>query len=192
MKQRTVASEGSLYPSHPPDSRILVSIPGHELSVVDRTMVMLSSLIIVGSVAWVPTVYAWAWKRWKTIPKEQKRRRLVYATLLLSLAAIAAVGPHRSPRVGQWLQARKWTLWRAWLKFVAFEVVADSSQTSFDFKNERAIIAVSPHGVFPFALALAALPEQASQAFGYFRPVVATATSLVPFVNSFLCWLKKM
>ena len=75
---------------------------------------------------------------------------------------------------------------------MAFEVVADSSQTSFDVKNERAIIAVSPHGVFPFALALAALPEQASQAFGYFRPVVATATSLFPFVNSLLCWLKKM
>lgn len=185
-------SEGSLYPTHPPHSRILLSVPGHDLSVVDRTMVMLSSLVVVGSVAWVPIVYTWAWKRWKTIPKEHKRRRLVYATLLLTLAAFAAVGPHRSHRVGQWLQVRHWSLWRAWLKFVAFEVVADSSQTSFDVKNERAIIAVSPHGVFPFALALAALPEQASQAFGYFRPVVATATSLFPFVNSLLCWLKKM
>ena len=192
MNQRTTTQEGSLYPLHPLDSRVLLRIPGNEMTVFDQTLVMLSSLLIVGSVAWVPLTYAWAWNRWMSIPKEQKRRRLVYATLLLSLLALATVGPHRSPRVGRWLHARKWYLWSAWLKFVALEVVADSTNPSFDIKSDQTIIAITPHGLFPFALALAALPQQASQAFGYFRPVVATATSFFPFVNSFLCWLKKM
>jgi len=190
--QKIVKSEGSLYPTHPAGSRILLRIPGDELTVCDRTMVMLSSLVIVGSVVWVPLAYAWAWKRWKEIPKDQKQRRLLCSTLLLSLAALAAVGPHRTTRFGEWINARKWTLWKSWLKFVALEVVADSSDSRFDFRNDKAILAVSPHGLFPFALALAALPEQAAQAFGYFRPVVATATSLFPFVNSILCWLGKI
>lgn len=192
MSPRTTTQEGSLYPSYPKGSQILLRIPANQMTVFDQTMVMLSSLLIVGSVAWVPLTYAWAWKRWMTIPKEQKQRRLVYATLLMSLAAFAAVGPHRSPRVGKWLHARKWYLWRAWLKFVALEVVADSTTPSFDVQSDQTILAITPHGLFPFALALATLPEQASQAFGYFRPVVATATSLFPFVNSFLCWLRKM
>jgi hypothetical protein len=152
---------------------------------------MLSSLTIVGSVVWVPLVYSLAWKRWKRIPKEDKRRRTIYATILLSVVAFAAAGPHRYHRLGKFFKLKKWSLWTAWLKFVAFEVIADNpaSLKSFDVKKDQAIFAISPHGIFPFALGFAALPDLASRAFGSFRPVVATATALVPFLSTILSWI---
>jgi hypothetical protein len=126
------------------------------------------------------------------IPKDQGVRRAVYGSLLLACVAAKVVGPHRRPQVGQWLKAREWELWKSWLRFIAFEVIADSAEAAIDMKHKQAILAISPHGLFPFALAFAALPEQASEAFGYFRPVVATATNLFPFVNTFLKWLRSV
>ena len=130
--------------------------------------------------------------------------------MIVTAAALAVTGPHRHPRVGKWLEARRWRLWRAWMNFIAFGVISDQGQglgtdTEGPFaprngpggkvgsnplqKDEQAILAVVPHGIFPFALAFAALPERASQVFGEFRPVVATATALFPFVRTFLGWL---
>ena len=185
---------GSIYPAqHPPGSQVLVRIAdGGALSWLDSSLVTISSLVVVGSVAWVPIVFVWAWRRWKKIPKDQTHRRAIYGSLLLACLAVKVLGPHRQPRVGEWLNARHWYLWKSWLRFIAFEVVADSAKAATDLRNKQTILAVSPHGLFPFALAFAALPEQASQAFGYFRPVVATATNLFPVVNTFLKWLRSV
>lgn len=181
----------SLYPLPVPGSSVLARIPEGEITALDRFLVMTSSLAVVGSVVWVPLAYAWAWRRWKKIPREQKRRRMVYATLLLSLAGIAAIGPHRSHRIGKWLQLKRWRLWKAWLRFVAFEVIADnpSSLKSIDLQNDQAIVAVVPHGIFPFSLGFSVLTDIGTRVFGNFRPVVATATKLVPFLRSILSWL---
>lgn len=184
--------KSSIYPpAHAPGSQILMRIPHGELTRMERLLVMMSSLAIVGSVVWVPFAYAWAWKRWKLIPKEDKRRRTVYASLLLSLAALAAVGPHRYHRLGKIFKLKQWKLWTAWLNFVAFEVIADNpgSLKSFDVKKDQVIFAISPHGIFPFALGFAALPDLATRVFGDFRPVVATATALFPFLRTILSWI---
>ena len=188
-------SQSSIYPSqYPPGTQILVKIDDNEqLSTLDNTLVAISSLLIVGSVAWVPLVFVWAWKRWKKIPKDQARRRAIYGSLLLACLTFKVLGPHRRPQVGDWVNARHWFIWKSWLRFIAFEVIADSevaAKAAGHIKSEQAILAISPHGLFPFALAFAALPEKASHAFGYFRPVVATATNLFPFVNTFLKWLR--
>ena len=66
------------------------------------------------------------------------------------------------------------------------------SLNDFDFKHNQAIYAISPHGIFPFALGFAVLPELASRVFGEFRPVVATATSLFPFLRTILSWLNSV
>jgi 1-acyl-sn-glycerol-3-phosphate acyltransferase len=157
--------------------------------------VAISSLLVVGSVVWVPLAFVWAWKRWEKIPREDKKRRAIYGALLLACIAMKAMGPHRYHKVGSLLRARHWSLWKSWLRFFAFEVVADSARAAkamdrLNQDGQQSILAVSPHGLFPFALAFAALPEQASQAFGYFRPVAATATNLFPVVNTFLKWLR--
>lgn len=140
------------------------------------------------------TCSTWAWRKWKEIPKEDKKRRATYFSILLSIFAVAAIGPHRHKKVGQLWNVREWRLWTAWLKFVAFEIIQDKphKDLSFDTKKDQAIVAVVPHGIFPFALAFAALPAQAARAFGEFRPVVATATGLFPFVRTFLSWIGAM
>lgn len=178
-------------PAHAPGSKILVRIPPNEVTLLDRILVMTSSLFIVGSPLWVPLAYSWAWKRWKRIPANEKKRKAIYASILLSLVAFAAVGPYRSPRVGRWLRLKQWRLWKAWLKFVAWEVILDDPNNTqvFDFQKDQAIYAISPHGIFPFALGFAVLPEFASRVFGEFRPVVATATNLFPFLRTILSWL---
>lgn len=184
----------SLYPpAQAPGSQILYRIPYGDVTLVDRILVMTSSLFIVGSPLWVPLAYSWAWKRWNRIPKEETKRRAVYASVLLSLMTLAAVGPYRSARVGKWLRLKQWRLWKSWLKFVAFEVHCDvpSSLNDKDFnvKKDQAILAICPHGIFPFALGFAVLPELAERVFGQFRPVVATATNLFPFLRTILSWL---
>jgi hypothetical protein len=136
-------------------------------------------------------MYSFAWKQWKRIPKEDKRRRTIYATILLSLASGAAVGPHRYHRLGKLFQLKKWRLWAAWLRFVAFEVIADNPARlkAFDVKKDQAIFAISPHGIFPFSLGFAALPDLASRVFGEMRPVVASATAFFPFLSTILSWI---
>jgi hypothetical protein len=63
------------------------------------------------------------------------------------------------------------------------------SSSSLLYKDQPAILAIIPHGIFPFALALSTLPETAARAFGEFRPVVATATALLPIVRGILAWI---
>lgn len=192
--RQELGRRGSIYPPpYPPGSQVLYKIPGNgELSVIDRSLVVLSSLFVVGSFAWVPLIFVWAYRRWKKIPKDQKDKRFMYGSLLIACVAIKVLGPHRKPEVGDWLRKRHWYLWKSWLRFIAFEVVADSTKAAVDLRDKQAILAVSPHGLFPFGLAFAALPQQASEAFGHFRPVVATATNLFPFVNTFLKWLRSV
>mmetsp|Transcript_11648 Transcript_11648/g.18019 ORF Transcript_11648/g.18019 Transcript_11648/m.18019 type:complete len:364 (-) Transcript_11648:2396-3487(-) len=184
------SSRGTVYPQTPSGSTVLARIPASELTVVDRSLVMISSLIFVGSPIWVPSVYAWAWNKWKKIPKEDKKRKAIYFSFLMSTLAVAIFGPHRHRKVGKWLNVRNWSLWKSWLRFIAFEVIQDQKVKKDDnIKDEQAILAVIPHGIFPFSLAFAALPIEATRVFGYFRPVVATATALFPFVRTFLGWL---
>jgi 1-acyl-sn-glycerol-3-phosphate acyltransferase len=182
----------STYPKlHPPDSKRIIRFGENEATTFDKIVVASSSLFFVGGVFWVPALYAWAWKRFRVIPKEQRRRRLVYGTIILSITVLYIRGPHRRARVGEWIKVNKWKLWHSWMRFLAVEVIQDSAITSMeDFTKEQAILTVSPHGIFPFSLALAAVSEMSEQAFGKFRAVVASATQMIPFVRDVLIWLR--
>jgi hypothetical protein len=183
----------SIYPLHPPGSRLLFRISESELNTLDRCVVAASSIFVVGAFAWVPVLYTWAWRKWKSIPVKDKRQRATYAGIILVSVALLARGPHRSPRVGQWLRVRKWKLWTAWLKFIAMEVISDQEPNlGLNVQKDKAILAFVPHGIFPFAFAFGALPEISQKAFGVFRPVVATATNFLPVVSDLLLWLQKM
>jgi hypothetical protein len=181
----------SVYPLHPRESRFLVRTSGSDLTLLDRVLVAGSSLFIVGSVAWVPLCIAWSWRRWHRVT--DKRRKALYAGLTLAALALAAVGPHRSPRFGRWVRLRKWNLWTSWMRFVAMEVILDSArvdsrrQPTIDVQKDNAILAFSPHGIFPFSIAF---PAILPQMLGDFRPVVATATAFFPIVRDILSWLE--
>jgi hypothetical protein len=152
---------------------------------------------VVGAFAWCPILYTYVWTKWKSIPSTEKRRKRVYFVVVVGLTLLLIYGPHKSRRFGQWIKVRKWALWTAWLKYIAMEVVTDHERMSTDQKNrsineEKAILAFIPHGIFPFAFAFGILPEITHQVFGYFRPVVATATNFLPVVSDFLIWFGKV
>jgi 1-acyl-sn-glycerol-3-phosphate acyltransferase len=189
------SSSSSLYPTRPTDCRVAVS-PDLNLSLYDRLVVYSSSLTFIGSIFWTPALIRWVYGRWKAIPRDQTKRRATYAGILVALISIGIVGPHRRENVGRMIRVRDWKLWKSWLNYFAYEVIYDSPSTldnnkerSFDWKTDQAILAIIPHGIFPFALAFAALSQKALDAFGKFRPVVASATKFVPIVRSFITWI---
>ena len=157
---------------------------------IDDIAVKLSSLFIVGSVVWGPSLFIYLYKKWKNTPKEDTKKRSFYRNLFISLSLCAILGPHRHPKVGQWVKARHWNLWNAWLRYLSFEVITeDSPNNDFNLKNDQAILAFSPHGIVPFSLGFAALPQAATDHFGSFRVVVATATRVFPLVRTIIEWL---
>jgi hypothetical protein len=184
----------SLYPPpNPSGSHVLARFSACDATAIDRLIVYASSLSIVGAVVWIPAFYAWAWKRFQSIPKDQTRRRAVYAMILLAGTGLFAAGPHRHPSVGRWLQVKKWGLWKSWIRFLAMEIVADSTSAASwlnKLRQDPAIVAISPHGIFPFGLAIPSVAETGQQVFGAFRPVVASATGMYPLVRDFLSWLQ--
>jgi hypothetical protein len=181
----------SIYPTLPRGSQVLVRVSGTELTLRDRLVVYVSALFFIGSLFWLPSIYAWAINRLRSIPKDQPRRRAMYTFFLVGVTALYAAGPHRRARVGDLVQVKKWSLWKAWLRFFAFEVVADGGINSVkDLLQGQAIVGISPHGIFPFGLAFATLTDLSSEAFGRLRPVVASATQLIPFVRDVLNWVR--
>jgi len=180
----------SVYPLHPKRSEVIVKFNEGDLTTYDRLVVYLTSLFFVGGVFWVPALYAWAWKKYRTIPKSERKRRLVYLAFILTGSTLFAVGPHRNRKVGEWIDVHRWSIWKSWLRFFAFEIVADNGLESVrEFIEKQAIVAVSPHGIFPFGLAFAALSDASAQAFGRFRAVVASATQMIPWVRDVLVWV---
>lgn len=197
IKNQNRGLASSIYPLHPAGTRTLLQISGSDLTWIDRCAVATSSLFVVGAFAWFPILYMYAWTKWKSIPSTEKRRKKIYFVIVVGLTLLILYGPHRSRRFGRLINVRKWTLWTAWLKYIAMEVITDnekfsSSNTKRNISEEQAILAFVPHGIFPFAFAFGILPEAAQRVFGYFRPIVATATNFLPVVNDFLLWLGKM
>ena len=184
--------KSSVYPARPKGSEVIATIDGNNFGAYDSFVVAATSLFFVGSVFWVPALYTWALKRLRSIPREQVKRRALYTTILLSATALFCVGPHRRPEVGKRLKFHDWSIWKSWLRFFAFEVVADQGSDSFSrHLKEQAIVAVSPHGIFPFGLAFAALGES-QKYFGKFRAVVASATQMIPWVRDILRWIESV
>ncbi len=133
----------------------------------------------------------------------EKYQRLAkrYCTALVTVLILSIWGPHRSRKVGEFLNARKWRLWDAWLNYVGYTVLHDKGiecqgETTTprinnpEDANDDAILAFVPHGIFPFALAFSCLPQRGyEETWGVFRPVVATATKLFPLVRTFIAWM---
>lgn len=120
-----------------------------------------------------------------------------FGAALAAIILLSILGPHRNEKLGTALGVRKWRLWDAWLNYVGFSVMRDHGKTNheivhpgFDLKSSPAMFAFIPHGIFPFGLAFSCLPERGyTNTWGPFRPVVATATKLFPFVRTLISWM---
>ena len=92
---------------------------------------------------------------------------------------------------------RNWRIVKAWVNYMAYEVISEamlpssspSSSVPFDMKKDQAIFAIVPHGIVPFSIGFAALPQVAIDAFGGFRPVVASATRFLPGLRTVMEWV---
>jgi hypothetical protein len=193
----------SLYPvaSKPPHVLLRVDDPW---SWQKDAAIAGSSLFIVGSFLWVPALYVWAYRKWKAV--KDPRRKALYGALLLAGTTLFVAGPHRHPRFARRVKFQQWQIWKIWCQFVALEIWRDSKQqhkksndnTSTTavqqqqhedhehYKNSPSITAFVPHGIFPFSIGLAAIPEMSAVAFGRMRIMVATATNLFPFVRDII------
>ena len=193
----------SLYPFLPPNTRILSQQVG-PCTAIDRLRITLTSLFFVGGLFWIPALYVHLYRKYKKAKQEgdDKKKRL-YMSLLASMIIMGIWAPHRKAKVGKWLGVKKWKVWDSWLRFFAFQVVTDASSSSslpslntgkksFDVTKDPAILAVSPHGIFPFSLAMASLPSGATKALGEMRLVVASATEFLPFVRTILSWMESV
>ena len=78
-------------------------------------------------------------------------------------------------------------LWRSWFRYVDFELVDGSGAGAGGRagREEQKVVAISPHGLVPFPLALAAIERGAEEAWGTWRVVSASATRAMPG----LAWL---
>ena len=79
-------------------------------------------------------------------------------------------------------------IWRSWMRYVEFELVdgGDGSPAGRTGKREQKILAISPHGLIPFPLALAAINKGAEDVWGTFRVVAASATKALPGLAYFI------
>jgi 2-acylglycerol O-acyltransferase 2 len=82
------------------------------------------------------------------------------------------------------------------VRFVALEVILDQPQNErrpgnerIELKQEDAILAFLPHGIFPFAFGVGALTEAGQAIFGPFRPIIASAAKKVPVLTEIIAWL---
>ncbi|KAL7561231.1 hypothetical protein ACA910_004152 [Epithemia clementina (nom. ined.)] len=187
-------TQPSVYPTHPKESRVLVRFSENDFGFYDKLMVYSSSLFVVGSLVWVPTAMVWCYLKWRRPGKDimdNRRKKICWGFLMAFLGLVLWGGPHHNPKVGKFIRLRSWSLWKAWLKFVAFEAILDNKLKTdiTSILKEKNILAFCPHGIFPFAFGLGALPEAVQDAFGIFRPVVATAVKLFPVVSTFVSLL---
>ena len=133
-------SSSSIYPLTPRGSTVLVRYSSSPIdyTVKDKIVVICSSLFFVGGVFWVPALYGWLVHKYRQIPFEDKRRRWIYGTCLVTLTCLYFKGPHRHPTFGEkFTKVQKWKLWTSWMKFFAYEIVADN------YENVRHLLSTS-------------------------------------------------
>ena len=210
------------------------------ISFIDKILVSLSSIFIVGGVVWVPLVYSWLYTKWKSLPqqqqqeedevgdnddnddndKEQKqnlnKKKNLYRNIIIIAIIWGIWAPHRRGKVGDYFNFRNWRIIKAWVNYMAYEVISEigigssnnfdndinnassssssitSTITNFDMKKDQAIFGIVPHGIVPISLGFAALPQIAIDTFGGFRPVVATATKFLPVLRTFISWIRSI
>jgi 1-acyl-sn-glycerol-3-phosphate acyltransferase len=142
----------------------------HALADAGNTAVVAgSSLALIGSFFWLPPFLYHYYKR-----KCTTRKRKAAFVALLALIVLYPLRPRRS--------VTKSCLWDFFSRYFDVKVRGDVNA----IQGRQALFAFSPHGIFPFSLALGALGKLNETVFGNLRPVVATAIYHVPIIGHIL------
>jgi len=152
-------------------------------------------------------------RRRRALRAALRRIASIFSTAVLLLAVGYGPMPWRHPAVGERLRFLSWPLWRSWARYLQMRVVRDLSlggdapaDTPTDVGGGQAIVAMSPHGLFPFGLAM---PEVTREETGDFfvvptpgrggarrarplRTVVASQTAILPIIRTILSWINSV
>merc|ERR1711871_400280 len=137
-------------------------------------VVVLSSLVVVGSFVWVPMLSSFIAQRCR---KSKKRLAALFAFLLFLV-----YWPLRP-----WPGARDWSLWEHWTQYFSPRVILDGK---FSLEDRRPkLFAFMPHGLYPMGAAIALVGDLSRQVFGSLRVAVADAARRVPIYRHLLGWI---
>ena len=174
-----------------PTFTTLVAPKSNNISRTDHLIVILSSLFVGTSFVWLPAVYIWLYRKWTKTPDDEGngKKRRIYRNIIITAALIGIIGPHRNEKFAQIFDCKNWRIVKAWVNYLSYEVISEATHDhNFDMKNDQAILGVAPHGILPFSLGFASLPQIGIDTFGKFRPVAASATRFLPFLRSLMDW----
>lgn len=141
-----------------------------ELSLKGKIMVLGGSVFFIGSFFWLPLL---AWYVWKKKCTTKKKKAL---TLVLFLGLIYGPLPRRD-------SVRKWKLWDIFASYFGITVLADGTTPT---RGQQYIFAFTPHGVFPFGVALAAIGKMNSKVFHNLKVVIASSIKHMPPIRQVL------
>ena len=134
-----------------------------------------SSFVVVGSVFWLLPLYYYVYRR-------RCKKRWQKALVILS-AALIIFYPH-----GAWKRFRNSRLWDSWLTSLRVKVVSERPKERAA-GHRRKLVALSPHGIFPFTVALPLLGKLNETVFDGVSPVVAGVVLRVPILRQVVRWL---
>jgi len=141
-------------------------------STADTLHVTLSSLGIAAlTIGFVPLSLYIIRKKVKS-----RRRRLA---AFLAVALVFYVGRPRRKRK----DIMSWSLWEHYLHYHQVTVIDDSDGTFSPIVGKQKILAIAPHGIIPWGIALPAVSSRLQSVFGNMRAIIATATSYIPIVG---------
>ena len=121
---------------------------------------------------------------------KQRRRLLIAAATAvattISIYAYWVSNTRASTKTRHWF--KNLPIWASWRRYFRFEVLDDSLYSpSLVLPSSQKVVALIPHGLLPYGLAMAAIsPEAEREAWGSFRVVAATATKLCPPLAYFI------
>lgn len=151
--------------------RVPFTVYDDRLSRVGESAVIISSLFVVGSFFWFPILVGYFLKKVCTTTK----RRIILALTVLALV-FAPVKP--------WDRARRNWIFDQWIRYFSVRVVFEEALD----KSRPAIFCMSPHGLYPFAQAIA-LTGRLSALFNDMRPVAADMALRFPIFRQLCGWV---
>jgi len=148
-----------------------VALYKRKINVAGEAAVIASSLFVVGSFFWLPILVVYLLRKVCTTA----RRRLI---LLLTLVVLVFLP------VRPWDKARRNWLFDQWNRYFSVRVHFEEALD----KSRAAIFCMSPHGLYPFAQAIA-LTGRLSALFNDMRPVTADMALRFPVFRHLLGWV---
>eukprot|EP00752_Nemacystus_decipiens_P007620 g6810.t1 len=133
---------------------------------VNDGVVATSSVLLIGSFFWVP---AYLYHVWRNKCKTRRRKALFLGCLVVFLTAPIPVN-RRIARL---------PLWDRFWRYFSGRIVGELEAC----KGKQSLFCLTPHGVFPFGVALASLGRANGAVFNAAKPVCASVILRTPIVG---------